>query len=130
MKAKETQLNTVESALSSTNETAFATRLNALTSSAQSLLSLASSTSASATLRAALTVPREGITLSNITFSPPKGKNAGTLTIAGSAATRDALRTYQSSLSSASFARAVNLPVSAYAKDADIPFTVTVTLSQ
>jgi hypothetical protein len=39
------------------------------------------------------------------------------------------LRSYQLALQGASFARAVDLPVSAYAKDADIAFTVTITLA-
>jgi len=46
----------------------------------------------------------------------------------GIAATRDALRNYQIALQNAAFARAADLPVSAYAKDSNISFNITITL--
>jgi hypothetical protein len=57
------------------------------------------------------------------------GKAPGTLSVSGIAVTRGALRAYQLALQSAPFAVAANLPVSAYAKDTDIAFTITVTLT-
>ena len=81
-----------------------------------------------AAVNATLAVPRPGVTLSSFTYVPAAGTNPGTLAISGRAATRDALRSYQLALQSAALARSAVLPVSAYAPDANIAFTVTVTL--
>ena len=76
-----------------------------------------------------LVIPRPGIVLSGFDYEPSVGKSAGTLAVSGTATTRDALRNYQLALEGASFARSADLPVSAYAKDTDITFTITVTLT-
>ena len=80
-------------------------------------------------MRAVLAISHPGITLSGFDYVPGAGKNPGTLAISGTAATRDTLRNYQTALQSAPFAVTANLPVSAYAKDTGIPFSITVTLA-
>lgn len=126
---KEARLATIDSTLSSVSEKTLSIRLAALASAASTLTALASTPSVSSLIRAVLAIARPGITLSGFIYAPAAGKNPGTLAISGMATTRDALRSYQIALQSASFARSADLPVSAYAKDSMIPFTITVTLS-
>ncbi len=126
---KQVHLSNVESILLSSNEAELSTRLAALARDVSVLSALGSAPSASGVLRFALAVPRPGVTLSDFTYTPAKEKTQGILEISGTAATRDALRSYQLALQNASFASAANLPVSAYAKDTGISFTITVTLA-
>ncbi len=127
--AKEAHLANIESVLSPADEKALAAHLAALSSDAAILIALGRAPSASATIRAALSVPRPGISLSGFAYTPAALKNPGKLAVSGVAATRDALRNYQIALSSTPFAASADLPVSAYAKDADIAFTITMTLA-
>lgn len=129
MSAKGARLATIESSLSSANEKELSARLAALASDAEILTALASTPSASRIIRTALAVPRPGVTLSGFGYTPAVKKVPGTLTISGIAATRDALRSYQLALQGAAFALSAVLPVSAYAKDNNITFVITVTLS-
>ena len=126
--AKETRLANIESVLSSPDEASLSGQLSALSDDVAILQTLATAPSVSSIMCAMLAVPHPGITLSGFAYSPAAGKNFGTLAISGVAATRDALRNYQLALQSASFARAADLPISAYAEDTNIDFTVTVTL--
>lgn len=125
---KEAHLANVESALSSENEAALSAHLAALSSDAELLIALGRAPSASATIRDVLAISRPGIALSGFTYTPA-GNGPGTLAVSGIAATRDALRTYQLALQKAPFAASAELPVSAYAKDANIVFTITITLA-
>lgn len=127
--AKEDRLAGLEAVLSTADEKALSVQLAALSSDAAVLTALGKTPSASATIRAALSVSRPGVVLSGLSYAPAAGKTPRTLALSGIAVTRDALRTYQLALQSAPFAVVANLPVSAYAKDSDIPFTITVTLS-
>ena len=126
--AKRAHLANVESTLSSADEASLSAHLDALSSDADILSALGRTPSASATIRTALGISRPGIALSGFTYTPA-GKVPGTLAISGVAATRDALRSYQLALETSSFAAEAALPVSAYAKDANITFTITVTLA-
>jgi hypothetical protein len=128
-RAEKTHLASIESTSSSFDEAALSAQLAALSKSAATLSALAGARSVSATMSAFLAISRPGITLSGFVYSPPTGKNPSTLAISGIAATREALRSYQLALEGAPLARSANLPVSAYAKDTDITFTITVTLS-
>lgn len=128
-RAKEAHLATIESTFSSAAGATFSTRLAKLSDNAAILSALARAPSASATLRATLAVARPGIMLSSLAYTPALGAGSGKLVLSGTAVTRDALRSYQLVLSSAPFAAAANLPVSAYAKDSNIAFSITVTLA-
>lgn len=126
---KEGRLASIESVLSSSDATALSARLAALSNDAATLIALKDVPSVSNTIRNLLGIAHTGITLSSIAYSSAAGTNTRTLAVTGTATTRDALRNYQLALQSAPFAKAADLPVSAYAKDADIPFTITVTLA-
>ena len=128
-KAKKTDLARIESTLSSADEAELSARLSALSANAATLTDLSNVSSASAIIREALSISSPGITLSGLSLAPSTSKGPGTMIVSGSSATRDALRSYQLALQGATFARAAVLPVSAYAKDADIPFSITITLA-
>ncbi|HUY62583.1 MAG TPA: hypothetical protein VMV50_02230 [Candidatus Paceibacterota bacterium] len=126
---KTSQLAGIESSLSSSDATSLAAQLAALSNDAATLSALKDMPAASTVIREMLSVARPGITLTGITYTPSGMGTPGTLAVIGTATTRDTLRAYQLALQSASFASAANLPVSAYAKNANLPFTITVTLS-
>lgn len=119
----------IESVLSSSDETALSERLAILSANAASLTALSNARSISAIIRDILSIPRPGITLLSLSFAPSRDKNSGTIIVSGLSATRDSLRSYQLALQDAPFALSAVLPVSAYAKDSNIAFTITVTLS-
>lgn len=138
--AKEARLASMRSAISSPDDAALSARLSALRSDVDALSALSRVSSASAIVRAALAVSRSGITLSGFEYVPtaearpgtPSTKSdlvLGTLSLSGAASTRDALRGYQLALERVPFARSASLPVSTYAKDKNIPFTITITLA-
>ena len=127
--AKETRLATIESALSSANEKDLSARLATLSGDAAVLTTLASTPSASTILRTVLAVPRPGITLSGFSYTPSAKKVPSTLSISGTATTRDSLRSYQLVLQGTPSVLSAALPVSAYAKDTNIMFTITLTLA-
>lgn len=129
VRTKEVQLAMVETAISSGDESAFSLQLEQLTNNAKTLTALAQVPSISEFLRALLAVPHPGITLSNFSYTAKTEKIPGKLSVSGSSATREALRTYQLALQAANFASSADLPVSAYAQDADIAFTITITLA-
>jgi hypothetical protein len=127
--AKQTQLTAIEAKSSATNEANLTTRLAALSHSAEALSKLGKSASVSSIIRTALAIPRSGIAISGLAYTPLTGKTPSSLTITGTAATRDALRNYQIAIQNTSFAKAADLPVSAYAKDSNIPFSISITLN-
>lgn len=122
--AKQITLANVESILHSSDEEALSSHLASLSNDAATLMALGKAPSASAVIRAVLAVPRSGNTLSGLSYTPAISKAPATLTISGSAVSRDALRSYQLALQSSSFIASADLPVSVYAKDADISFTI------
>jgi hypothetical protein len=107
---------------------AFASRLTALAQNAERIKALAGGFSVTATLRSVLDTPREGVTLSAVSLMAP-GKAPGQVTLTGVAKTREALRAYQLAFENEPSVAAANLPVSVYAKDSDIPFTLTLSLT-
>lgn len=128
-RVKTERLANIESTLVSSDGANLSARLAALSKSATTLSALAEAPTASVTIRSVLAVSRPGITLSGFVYTAAEPKTAGTLAITGTALTREALRSYQMALQGAAFAQAADLPVSAYAKDSNITFTITVTLA-
>ena len=128
-KANEAHLMAITSTLSSADDRALSERLSALSNDTNALVALAKNSSVSGIMRAILAVPRPGITLSDFLYTLGTGTSASTLTVSGLAATRDALRSYQLALQGVPFVSAAALPVSVYAKDTNITFTITLTLA-
>lgn len=126
--ASKTRLANIGSTISSSEDVALSAQLATLSNNTKILSALADEYSISTIMRAVIAIPRPGVVLSSFAYSPVVGKKQRTLEISGEAATRDALRAYQLALQKAPFASSADLPVSAYAKDSDITFTITVTL--
>jgi hypothetical protein len=126
---KEAHLAALQSELALSEESALALRLQVLSDEMAKLSALANAPSASETIRSVLFVPHLGVKLSGFSYAPALGKSPGNVELNGVAATRDELRTYQLALARAPSVRGVNLPVSAFAKDSDIPFTIDLTLA-
>jgi len=126
--AKMAHLASIESVLSSADEKVLSARLAVLSNDAAILIALGEARSPSALIRTLLSVPRPGVTLSSFVYTPALGEAPGTLTLFGVATTRDALRAYQLAVQGAPFTATADLPVSAYAKDTDITFSIAVTL--
>ncbi len=103
-------------------------RVETLSMQADALASVDDIPSASDTIRALLDFPRPGITLSSFTFMPPSVGGEGQMTLVGIAEARESLRAFDSALSAMPFVVATDLPLSAYAKERDIPFTIALTL--
>jgi Tfp pilus assembly protein PilN len=127
VKRENAQLAGLNASLQTSEEKEVRTRLTQLSSNVTYLNTLSTTTAASAALRAVLAVPRTGITLSGFTFAPPTATQAGHMGITGMAATRDTLRAYALALGALPFVTNADLPISAYAKEDTIPFTITLT---
>jgi len=128
-RTKQARLTSIESNLSSADQTALALRLSALQAAAATLLMLAKGPSVSALLRNTLLIPHPGVTLTGFSYTPGVGAKPGTLTITGVAANRNTLRAYQLACSNQPAFASADLPVSSYAKERDIPFTISAKLT-
>jgi Tfp pilus assembly protein PilN len=80
---------------------------------------------ASAIIRAILLVPRPGITLRGFVFTPALNGSQPSLQLTGIASTREALRSYDASLAALPYVKSADLPISDYAKESSISFTIT-----
>ena len=128
LSAKENHLANIESKISSADEAILSARITNLSRSVVILMRQVKTSSTSDVVRDLLAIPRPGIAISGFTYAPAVGKIPGIVTVSGTAVTRDSLRGYQISLQNTQFIRTVDLPISVYAKDSDISFTVTITL--
>lgn len=99
-------------------------RVDVLSEDARYLARLAEIPKASAAIAAVVELPRQGITLTGFSFSPTASGGA-VMSSTGRADTRESLRAYENSLKAVPFVESVELPISAYAKERDIDFTVT-----
>jgi Tfp pilus assembly protein PilN len=127
--AENAQLSKLSATLLNSEGQNVQTRLSALHAKATYLGSLAKVQTASTALRAVLALPRTGITLSGLTFSPPKAGAPGTMQLSGTATTRETLRAYDAALAGLPFVKNADLPISAYAKASDISFAIALTLN-
>ena len=126
---KEAELAELEALQPAPSEKGIAERLTILLGNVAAITALTNTSPLSTTLRAALAVSRDDITLFNINYTIATGGRPSTLLLSGTARTRDALHRYQTALEEAPFSRSATVPVSSYAKDIEVPFTVTITLA-
>ncbi|MEK7602563.1 MAG: hypothetical protein AAB472_03705 [Patescibacteria group bacterium] len=125
---KEKQAADIDARLSSTEGKEANVRLLSLTQNANYLSRLATTSSATAAVKAVLNVPRNGITLTGFTYTPASAKGIdGKMTLKGTASTRETLRAYVAALAALPFVSNADLPISAYAKENNIPFVITLT---
>lgn len=139
-RAKTAHLANAKTTHASEDEASLSKRLTALANDAATLTALANVPPASSIIRSVLAIPRFGIALTGFAYTPAlptlpsqststAQKNKGKLAITGVATTRNALRAYQLALQAAPLVLSADLPVSAYAKDVNSVFTITLILA-
>ncbi|MEK7604397.1 MAG: hypothetical protein AAB442_01195 [Patescibacteria group bacterium] len=130
--AKQAHLASLTSAVFSADEKNLSDQIASLTQDAAALTTFNTAVSMGTLVASLLNVTRPGIVLSGISYTPAsatKKNMATTMTLSGTAATREALRSYQLALQGAPGVSTVVLPVSAYAQSSDIAFSITLTLA-
>lgn len=127
LKSKQEDLARVSSVLESSEEKEVGARLAQLEADGAHLARLASMSSVSGMARSVLAVPRPGITLEQFAYSPGKEAGEQSIMLSGKAQTRDALRQYNLALTALPFVKRSDLPISAYAQETDLMFTITLT---
>jgi Tfp pilus assembly protein PilN len=115
--------------VASAEEMAFDARLASLSESTRRITELSSKVSPSRMFAEILSVPRANVVLTGFGFNTA-AKEGQVVTINGRARTRSDLRAYQLVLQGMPFAENASLPVSAYAKETDIDFVITVVLKK
>lgn len=125
IRSQEEQLITLEAAGGSANEQEVKARIAALETRAKQLAGLASQPTASGAIGAILIAPRPGVTLHGFTYAPAATADAHKMTLVGVANNRESLRQYLAVLDALAFVTKAELPISAYAKERDIDFTIT-----
>lgn len=130
VRAKQDELTMLAATQTTAEEQALDQRITQLRNDIAVLGRLTTAMSGSELVRSIVAIPRPGVRLTGFTYARAEGDTAGKLMVSGTAATRDSLRAYVSALDSASFAENADIPISSYAKENDIPFTITVTLKK
>lgn len=110
--------------LADSKEQEIGSRAASLSERISYLASATRGATASGALRAFVAMPHKGVRITSFAFI--EGAQAR-LTITGVAASRETLRAYAGALTILPYVSGVDLPISAYAKESDIPFTITVT---
>ena len=106
-----------------TDESEPSARAFRLAGDASYLARLGSLPKSSTAVAAIAALPHDGIRLVGFAFMPTD--TGASMNLVGTADTRDALRRYEALVASAPFVESVDLPISAYAKETDIDFTMT-----
>lgn len=120
---RKAELSRMAATLAASEEREIGDRVSTLASDAGYLAALATTPKAAAAISAILALPREGVRLAGFSFaSAPEG---ATMQVSGVASSREALRGYEQVLRGQSFITSATLPISAYAKERDIEFTIT-----
>jgi Tfp pilus assembly protein PilN len=121
-------LQRLSASLATAQEQEAQSQRTSLKAKADFLTNLPKTPTASTVLRAVLAVPRPGVTLTGITFGTVGAAAGGrTMQLSGVADTREHLRSYDTSMGALPFVSSADLPISDYAKDSTIPFTITLT---
>jgi Tfp pilus assembly protein PilN len=121
------ELEKLNSSLSLSGGKEVASRFNALSLDASYLARLATTSSATGAISGILAIPRSGITITGMSYSPATRGADGKMILTGNATTRGALHAFIDALGKQPFITTADLPISAYAKEKDIDFSVTLT---
>lgn len=119
-------LTSLTATLAGSEEKEISVRVAALAEDSAYLARLSSVPKASAAIREIAALPRSGIRLTGFSFAPKEGAESE-MSVTGVATTREALRTFEQSLADQPFITSADLPISAYAKERDISFTISLT---
>lgn len=113
--------------LAGSEEQQVSARVKSLNESAVYLTQVASRVSASSAIRTITDIPRNNVRITGVSFSAGAPGKPSTMNLTGVAATREALRMYAGSLKALPYISTVDLPISAYAKESNIEFSITLT---
>lgn len=127
LRSREAQLIALQTAGGGATEQELKGRVEALETRAKQLAALSTQTSASGAVRAVLAAPRPGIRIHGFTYAPSASPEGNRMTLNGTAATRESLRAYLSTLDALPYIAKAELPISAYAEVSNIGFTITLT---
>jgi hypothetical protein len=127
--AKQSKLASVEQTLETTRDASVTARLKALSASAATLGALAKAPSSTKSVSKILLIAHPQVILTGFVFTPATDKTPTTVVLSGTAQNRNVLRSYQQTLQTTAGILSANLPVSAYARDTDIDFTITLALA-
>ncbi len=122
---QEARLEQLSASLSREGQEEISQRTAILTNTAERLVAFADTPTISDIVKAILSVAHPGVHLTGITADVAPGENR--LQLSGVADSREALRTYHLALSALPYVATADLPLSAYAKETDIPFSIMVT---
>lgn len=120
-----TTLEALAQTLSGSEEQEVNARVSALGEESTYLAELADTPKASAAISAVIMLPRPGITLRGFSFAP--GEGGAKMSVSGVATTRESLRSFERALADQPYVTATDLPISAYAKERDIDFVISLT---
>ena len=125
--ARESVLASLTASLQGSEEREVSARVTRLTEDAAYLARLAKTPAASTAVSAILKVPHTGISMRGFTFTAgSEGKDAS-MTVSGVASSRETLRRFEQALAAQPYITTTELPISAYAKESAIDFTVVLT---
>lgn len=122
---REMRLETLTTTLAGAAEQEVSARVAAIGADSTYLATRAAAPKASTATQAVLSVPRDGVRLRGFSFAPQEG--GAQMLVSGVASSRESLRRYEQALSDQPFVERVELPISAYAKESNIDFTITLT---
>jgi hypothetical protein len=125
---EQADLARVENSASSAQERDITKRIASVQADMTYLGRLGTQPTASGAVRAVIGIPHPGIILTGFTYTAPtKESKDARMAVSGVASTRVALRQYADSLGQLPYVSNADLPISAYAKESNIPFTITLT---
>ncbi|HEX5774739.1 MAG TPA: hypothetical protein VFY28_02140 [Candidatus Paceibacterota bacterium] len=124
---RESQLASFAASTGTREEQEARARITLLEANATRLIGQSKSPTVSAAMRTVLAAPRTGIRITGIAYGPGAAPDARKMTLKGVAANREVLRSYVQALGELPSVDAAELPISAYAKEQDIDFTLTLT---
>ncbi len=128
IRREQAELDRISSSNSTDQEHSIQSHIASVKDDIEYLGRLGTLPTASGAIRAILQVPHPGIRISGFTYSAPSAStNLAQIAVTGTASTRDQLRGYVQALGQLPYVTNADLPISAYAKDSAIPFTITLT---
>src|SRR5690606_9691024 len=110
--------------LGSSEERSIAQRREQVEASARELSSVIASAEVTPALRAILSVPSEGVRVTGISAAPGASDADARMSVTGVASTREALRRYHSAVAALDFVKNADLPLSVYAAETELAFTI------
>lgn len=120
-------LSDISALAGSSQEGALGERSAKVEADAQALSILVSLPAASPVIEDILALPRFGVSITGLSVTPSLEGGEAKMSVSGIASTRETLRRYYQALSALPFVASAHLPLSVYASEAEIPFTIALT---